>query len=112
MIKEEKCSLKEIWRKIDINYSISSHGGIKSPYKTLSPTYAINNYGRGYYTVRMYGKIYSLANLVAKHFLPSPPGMKKNKVTYIDGDSRNVRASNLRYLTSEDYSNLKKGKTK
>ena len=99
---------KEMWVDIDESYSISSHGRVLGPNKMLTPTYFINNFGRGHYIVTIHNKIYSLANLIGKYFLPNAPDMKKNKVMFIDKNTRNISLENLRWITKEDYSDLAK----
>lgn len=99
---------KEQWVDINESYSISSYGRVLGPNKMLKNTYFINNFGRGQYIVTIHNKIYSLANLLGKYFLPNAPNMKKNKIVFINNNTKDISLSNLRWMTSEDYSKLAK----
>lgn len=100
---------KEEWREYPENpdYSVSSEGKILGPNRLLSPsirTYP-NNLTHAIVCVRKAGgkkQTKTVASIVARTFLPKNDS-KRPTVAFIDGNSLNYKASNLRWKDTEDY---------
>jgi len=90
-LKEE-----EKWKPIEglWDYQISSKGRIVK-YNGFVPKIGLER--RGYYRVKLAGKLYKLHRLLAETFIPNPEG--KPFVDHIDGDKLNNSLSNLRWCT-------------
>lgn len=100
--------LKEEWRDYPLNknYSVSSEGRVLGPRKLLKIISQKSPTGHVYLYIRYKKGMRTLAKMVAETFLPEPPAFNKNTVRFIDGNTLNCKASNLRWMNSEDYAAL------
>lgn len=88
-------------------WSVSNYGNVKNPAGELNKR--VYDTGKGYLQIVLgeFKKSFAVHRLVAKAFVPNPDG--KTLVDHIDGDRRNNKANNLRWVTmSENNKNVHK----
>lgn len=96
----------EIWKKIDGfdgKYWVSNLARVKKVTGDMEKIYAISTKTRGYTTIRLDYRIYSLHRLVAKAFVDNPEN--KSEVNHKDSNKKNNSADNLEWVSH--YENLK-----
>lgn len=96
----------EIWKKIDGfdgKYWVSNLARVKKVTGDMEKIYAISTKTRGYTTIRLDKKIYSLHRIVAKTFVDNPEN--KSEVNHKDGNKKNNNADNLEWVSH--YENLR-----
>jgi hypothetical protein len=82
-------------KHIDSNYIIYSDGRIYSVRrgKFKKPSLTTN----GYFSIRIYNKIYKIHRLVAKYFIDNPNNFET--VNHINGNKQDNRVENLEWVT-------------
>lgn len=87
-------------------WSVSNYGNVKDPAGELNRK--VYDAGKGYLRICLGNPVqrsFAVHRLVAKAFVPNPDG--KTFVDHIDGDRRNNKANNLRWVTiSENNKNV------
>ncbi len=97
----------EIWKEIDGfngKYWVSNLARVKKVIGDMEKIYAISTKTKGYTTIRLDNKIYSLHRIVAKAFVEKTDDIK-SEVNHIDGNKKNNIADNLEWVSH--YENLK-----
>lgn len=86
----------EQWRNVigHDGYEVSDYGSVRNQYKKLR---TLTQDGRGYISVNIQGKVYSMHRLVAKMFLPN--FTDDCVVNHKDGNKSNNHTSNLQVTT-------------
>jgi len=96
----------EIWKKIDGfggKYWVSNLGRVKKVTGDIEKIYSISSKTKGYTTIRLDYKIYSLHRIVAKSFINNPDN--KSEVNHKDGNKKNNCSDNLEWVSH--YENLR-----
>lgn len=100
-MKEER--LKEVWKKVEHNLEVSSHGRVRHQITGHELKVYTNN-TRNFPSVYTYteGKKWNhkVHRLVAEAFVPNPNNLRE--VEFLDGDKGNSYFLNLRWCSMED----------
>ena len=99
--------IMEIWKEIDGfngKYWVSNLARVKKVTGDMEKIYAISSKTKGYTTIRLDYKIYSLHRIVAKAFIENDDE-SKTEVNHIDGNKKNNVSDNLEWVSH--YENLK-----
>ena len=89
-------------------WSVSNYGNVKNPKGELNKR--VYDTGKGYLQIVICGRSFAVHRLVAKAFVSNPDG--KALVDHIDGDRRNNKANNLRWVTITENNRNKHKLTK
>lgn len=92
---------KELFKKLDSQFTISSLGNLYKNGKLRKPYPMIKKAGQKYLIVTMGAKRYALASLVAKHFVANPD--RHRNLGFKDRDRMNCEASNLYWMSDKAF---------
>ena len=98
--------IMEIWKEIDGfngKYWVSNLARVKKIIGDMEKIYSISSKTKGYTTIRLDYKIYSLHRIVAKSFINNPDN--KSEVNHKDGNKKNNCSDNLEWVSH--YENLR-----
>jgi hypothetical protein len=96
----------EIWKEIDGfigKYWVSILARVKKIIGDMEKIYSISSKTKGYTTIRLDYKIYSLHRIVANTFINNPDN--KSEVNHKDGNKKNNCSDNLEWVSH--YENLR-----